>query len=490
MSERTLLFRCDASPAIGAGHVSRCLALAEVFIHAGWDVKFLVGSETLSTCPELGDLGIRVHTLTADEDEVAAVSAEANGGVLIVDHYGRDSKFEAACRPFVRQILTFDDATGRDHDCDMVLDAAASTEAVYRKHVPEHGRVLCGLDYASLRVSFRAARPAALARRDGQPVRRVLVSCGATDPSNVTQSVLHTLAPFAPGIAVDVVLSSHAPHLESVRRALPSWATLHVDARNVAELMTVADIAIGTAGATAYERAALGLPSILIMVAENQSGVYERLIGAGAALGVGAPDQAFATRLAESIGSLIDDEHLRVRLSAVSSSLVDGRGPWRVMLALTEGGAAADGRSMRLRLAEPRDEAWLLELQRQPSTRHFFRNPQIPSEHEHHTWFTRTLSDSQKLLLLIETDSIAAGFLRLDEIATDGGPNAFEVSIAVDSRYARRGIATEALRFAQRLLPGARLHAEVVPENVGSQQLFLRAGFSRTSAATFDYVPH
>jgi UDP-2,4-diacetamido-2,4,6-trideoxy-beta-L-altropyranose hydrolase len=490
MSERAVLFRCDASSAIGAGHVSRCLALADAFSYAGCDVRFLVGPETPWTCPELGDLGARVHVLAPGEDEVAAVRTYGAGRLLVVDHYGRDVRFERACRSFVHRIAAFDDASDRDHDCDVLLDAAAHSHAAYRSHVPEHAQVLCGLEYAAQRVSFREARPAALLRRDGKPAQRVLVSCGATDPGNLTLAVLTVLAEYAPALAVDVALSSQAPHLESVRRALPACATLHVDVRNMAKLMTVADISVGTPGATSYERAVLGLPSILIMVAENQRGVYNALLGANAAIGAGTPDEAMPSRLATCIRSLLADSDSRVRLSAISSDLVDGRGPWRIMLALTASGATTERRSVRLRLAEPRDEGWLLDLQRLPSTRRFFRNPQVPSEHQHRAWLTRTLSDSRKLLFVIEVGGMAAGSLRLDELATDGPPGTFEVSIAVDAGFARRGVATEALRFAQRLLPGARLHAEVAFENVGSQRLFLCAGFAQTSAATFDYVPH
>ena len=87
-------------------------------------------------------------------------------------------------------ILVFDDATGRDHDCDMIVDAAASNEECYAGYVPARARVLTGPAYALVRRSFVTHRATALARRDGRPVQEILVSCGATDPGNATAAVL------------------------------------------------------------------------------------------------------------------------------------------------------------------------------------------------------------------------------------------------------------------------------------------------------------
>jgi RimJ/RimL family protein N-acetyltransferase len=316
------------------------------------------------------------------------------------------------------------------------------------------------------------------------------VSCGATDPRNLTQTVLAVLSEFAHSLAVDVALSSQAPHLDEVRRALPPWATLHVDARSMCDLMTEADISVGTPSSTSYERAALGLPSILIMVADNQRGIYDTFTAAGAAIGAGIDDDALPGRLSACLRSLIDDAEQRIRLSGISSRLVDGRGSIRVMLHLIDTGKAMDGRPVRLRLAELEDEGTLLSLQKQPSTRRFFRNPQVPSAEEHHAWLTRTLSDPRRWLFVIDVDGGFAGSLRLDELPPNGSSRGFEVSIAVDAKFEHRGVGTEALRFAQRLLPGVRLHAEVAVENVPSRRLFLRAGFAQTSAETFAFGPH
>src|SRR5262245_36129965 len=140
------LFRCDASPAIGAGHVVRCLALAEELVDAGWRVAFAVGDETISTVPRLAEIGIDVAVLDTTDTESSALARQFSGeaDLLVVDHYACEAAFEHACRSFAQRIVVLDDGTGRMHDCDVLVDAAASEAAAYATHVPPHARVLSG----------------------------------------------------------------------------------------------------------------------------------------------------------------------------------------------------------------------------------------------------------------------------------------------------------------------------------------------------------
>ena len=195
-------------------------------------LSFATGSETLGTVPALASSGYATEILpdAANDADVLAGRFEGGADVLVVDHYGRDASFERACRAWARHILAFDDATGRDHDCDLLLDAAADDPARYRDHVPAHARVLCGPAFATVRRSFLDRRSAALARRDGRPVGNILLSFGATDPSNATCRVIDALGDAVGDAVMTVVLSSRAPHIDEVRRR-GNWANQPHDRR-------------------------------------------------------------------------------------------------------------------------------------------------------------------------------------------------------------------------------------------------------------------
>ena len=463
MAAPLALFRCDASPLIGAGHVMRCLALAEWLGEAGWRIGFAVGKETITTVPALAASGFRVCVLSDEDPEPEALREQASGRaeLLVVDHYKRDVAFETSCRSFANKILVLDDATGRNHDCDIVVDAAASNEECYAGHVPAHARVLAGLAYALMRRSFVAHRETALARRDGRPVQEILVSCGATDPENATAAVLESLDDVAKNISSIVVLSSRAPHVDVVRKRLHGKTRLLIDVPDMAELMATADLAIGASGSTAYERAVVGLPSILVTIADNQRGIARQMTEGGAALDGGTLDRGLVSRLRALVESLLSDPGLRRRLAQAASALVDGRGALRIALAILDDETAKDGAQVRLRLAEIQDEPTLLKIQQDPQTRRYFRNSAMPSANEHHDWMQRTLADPKQLLLIVEADGLPIGSVRLDRLPVQGGIARHEVSIAIDPTQYGQGIGSATLRLVRRLMPGAVLDATI-----------------------------
>ena len=484
------VFRCDASPAIGAGHAARCLAFAEQLVGLGWKVDFAVGPETVETFPALADPGIGIGIVAAGqaEREPDLLRDHHPQGVdlLVLDHYGRDAAFERRCRPWARQILVFDDATGRSHDCDILVDAAALEPAAYRGHVPEHALVLTGPAYALLRRSFVTRRTAALARRDAGAVRNILISFGASDPFNATSIALDVLKDIP--VDVTVALSSRAPHLDVVQARLSKRMRLMVDA-DLAPLTAEADLAIGAPGSSAFERALLGLPSILVTLADNQRGIARLLVRAGAAIDAGMLDHDLAARLGRLTEMLMRDAAARASMSQAAMSLVDGRGAVRLSLAGAGTVATPDQARVRLRLAEAGDEAWLLELQRQPQTRQYFRNPTVPTADEHRRWLRQVLDDPRRLLLIVEVDATPAGTVRLDRNDDLGEVVRYAISIAIGPAFHNRGVGSAALSLIRRLMPAAALDADVAPENVASMRLFSSKGFQRVGNDLYRSMP-
>ena len=81
-------------------------------------------------------------------------------------------------------------------------------------------------------------------------------------------------------------MGNTAPHTDSIRafaQHAPFDCRVLVGASNMAELMAQADWAVGAAGGTSWERCALGLPTLLLVIADNQRSIAEQLQAAGAA---------------------------------------------------------------------------------------------------------------------------------------------------------------------------------------------------------------
>jgi UDP-2,4-diacetamido-2,4,6-trideoxy-beta-L-altropyranose hydrolase len=481
-----VVFRADAGRAIGSGHVMRSLALAAEFSSGGWAVGFAANAETFASVKALAEQSIEKSILSDErENEAAALVRRWPAGVdvLVVDHYGRDAAFERACRPWAKRIVAIDDLADRPHDTDVLIDGAGTVSA-YGGLVPEDCTVLAGSSYAIVAPAFRRARRQALQRRGQGAVERVLVSFGQIDAPNATTMALTALRTVGFGGKVDVALGGTAPHLAAAGAVAGLNVQIHVDATDMARLMSEADLAVGAGGVTAWERCCVGLPSILLTVADNQLGIAKAVSGSGAGLDAGPMGGDADQRLIEPLRVLLTDAERRNKMAEAAAALVDGRGAERAWLSMIEPHVSASGRSVMLRLAAADDEAWLLALQSQPETRRFANDPTLPSVDGHRRWFAQTLAEPARLLMVAEADGKRAAMLRIDK-----GDVADRISIAVDPAYYRQGVGVAVLALAARLRPRRVLEAEVLPGNKASLALFAGAGYRQVDEQLFRREP-
>lgn len=398
-------------------------------------------------------------------------SAPTGCDLLVVDHYGLDRRYESAARDFARRILVIDDLADRDHDCDTLMDATAGRNASdYAAHVPTHADLLLGPAYAPLRPEFATAR----AQRMTHPrdYRRMLINFGGTDPDDATGTVLTALSEMRlpDDLHIDVVLGHGARHAVSVTArisALSDHFQLHLDTPDMVSLLAAADIAIGAGGVSALERCCLGLPSILIVIADNQRLVAASLAQAGAAYiardGKDAARQAIA---------LLEDRPAQRTMAAIAASLCDGRGAARIAT-WVDPETAKDGAPVRLRPVTADDEAVTFAWQQQPETRRFARDARVPTREEHRAWFAARRVHPDCLYNIVLHGDEPAGAVRLDR--RDGA--GWEVSIGIDTARHGIGLGRAALSLARRLVPEAPLLAEILPGNDASRALFARAGY-------------
>jgi UDP-2,4-diacetamido-2,4,6-trideoxy-beta-L-altropyranose hydrolase len=332
------VFRADGGPAAGAGHVTRCIALAEAMEAVGWKIVFAVGADTLNMIPSL--MARKPDTVVLQDGEWtdwgSLRRAIPNGcDTLVIDHYGTESAYERALSGWARHLVVIDDATSRRHECDVLLDSGTVDPKTYLDLVPEGTKLLLGPQHALVRRSFLDHRPRALARRARRrAIGSVLISFGSTDTTNATCAAIDALNGLVGHARISVALSAQAPHLADVQRRMQLCGRLYIDAGNMPELMTEADLAIGASGATAFERAVLGLPTIMVLAADNQRAIHRLMLEAGAAEDGGLLDDGFAQRVATLVRELASDADHCHRISQSASDLVDGLGPHRVVDAL------------------------------------------------------------------------------------------------------------------------------------------------------------
>ena len=229
-----------------------------------------------------------------------------------------------------RPSLVIDDLADRPLAADLVLDSGPARRAQdYAGLVPPHARLLLGPRYAPVRPAFAALRDEALARRaDRGPVRRILVSLGLTDVGGITGRVVALLRPILGEARLDLVVGGGAPSLPALwgLAAEDPRLTLHVDTQHMPELALEADLAVGAGGSTTWERCILALPTLTLILADNQVAAARALEAAGVTpcRDVHAPD--FDAAFIREVESLLADVDRRAALSAASATVCDGLG--------------------------------------------------------------------------------------------------------------------------------------------------------------------
>lgn len=359
----SVTFRVDASLDIGTGHVMRCLTLADALHERGAFCRFVCRAhpgnlielvrqrsyEALALPAERGDVprqapdgaplpghaGWLGTDWETDAHETRAILAGQDVDWLIVDHYALDAHWEHSLRPACCRIMVIDDLADRPHDCDVLLDQNLGRSASdYAALVPGGCTVLAGPQYALLRPEFAALRPYSLARRETLALRRLLITMGGVDKDNATGKVLDTLRqyPLPPDCEITVIMGPHAPWLDQVRKQASEmpWPTeVRVNITDMAQVMADSDLAIGAAGSAAWERCCLGLPTLQVVLAENQLAGGRALHNTGAALSLGEP-AVLSKQLASALWPLLTGK-LLVEMSRAACAVTDGQGAARVI---------------------------------------------------------------------------------------------------------------------------------------------------------------
>ncbi len=478
-----VLLRADASAAIGTGHVVRCLALAAGLRELLPDATVILASAGLpaSLARRAREAGVALEALERPDDaaEVSAIAERAGADWLVVDGYAFDASYLDGVRAG-RRLLVIDDAAALPrYAADLVLNQNAYAERAAYAGRATGARLLLGPRYALLGPAFAAYRDW---RRRVPPVgSRVLVTLGGADPDNVTSRVMDALRHLGDdGLRVDVAIGGANPHAAAVERraGADKRMTVHRDTADMPRLMAGVDLAIASAGTTAWELCFMALPALYAVLAENQVPVAAALRERGVGESLDAGMLADPAAAADRIGALLHDPERRGAMAAAGRTLVDGRGAERVARAML----AAD---LRLRSATAADAAFLFDLANELSVRAASFNPASIAWEEHVAWLKARLADPDSLLLIVEDRDRPVGQVRFD---LRGDAAVASVALAPAARgkgYASAAIEAAGNRAFDRW-PVTWLEAEVKAGNEASLAAFREAGYGEARPAGHD----
>lgn len=476
LDKKTLLIRADANAHIGTGHLMRCLALAQAWQAQGGEAIFITACDSVGLLQRLKDEKFRVVMLgdtypNPDEWEITAqVLTDYPNAWVVLDGYHFDGVYQQRVKDAGQRLLVIDDMAHLEHYyADVVLNQNLYAEQLHYACDPDT-RLLLGTRYALLRREFWLWRE--WRREIPEVACKVLVTLGGSDPDNVTLKVIQALQFLEmPDLEAIVVVGGSNPHYESLQAAVTStpWIQLVRNVHNIPELMAWADVAISAAGSTCWELALMGLPSLLIVLAENQRPIATGMVQAHAAFNLGEHSTLTAAHIAKTLRNTISQVSQRKTFSQHSRALIDGQGSQRVANFLQ--------RKLSLRPVQTTDSALIWGWANDAVTRAAsFTSDAIPWE-THVTWFAERLNDPHcSFYLAFDASGVPVGQIRYQ---LEGEAATVSVSVAPERRG--NGCGTALIQAGtQQLLADTsikHIHAYIKPENIASMLAFQRAGF-------------
>ncbi len=523
-----ITFRADASTQIGTGHIMRCLTLADALKEQGATCHFICrehegnlieliknkghtvsvlpvptscrselyspaphNAETHLSCNQNSQLA-HAHWLGTTQEEdarqtIAALHRHSREGGnlqpthwLVIDHYALDHTWETLLAPHTDKILVIDDLADRKHHCNILLDQnLGKTSADYQQLVPEHCALLLGPEYALLQPQYAELRPRTPPRQGS--IKNILIYFGGSDQHDLTGMATQACLQLnRPDIQLNVVMGNSYPHPEKLQQLAHTHSNirLHQNLPSLAPLMLQADLAIGAGGSTSWERCCLGLPAIIVTLAENQIPIAQELHQQKLAHWLGNAEDANTPAIQQTLNEVLKDEQGLEDWSQRCFSVTQAQGA----TALAGYMLLNKDTALHARLANLADEKRLLDWANDPQTRQNSFNTAPITPEQHRQWFYQKLRHpEQSKIYILET----ANRLPVGQVRFDWHPEkqVWRINYVLAPAARGNGLGSKVLGMALQKMnqeTNSEIYGEVLAKNQISASIFRRLNFLET----------
>ncbi|CAC5345711.1 MULTISPECIES: UDP-2,4-diacetamido-2,4,6-trideoxy-beta-L-altropyranose hydrolase [Planktothrix] len=474
-----VVFRVDASTQIGTGHVMRCLALAQAWHDTQGQPIFVMTTSVPALEERLKSEGMQVVHLTTepgsldDAEQTTTLAHQFGATWVVVDGYHFGGEYQQILKQSKLHLLFIDDYGHAEHYyADFVLNQNISADEQWYNNREAYTQLLLDTRYALLRREFwqwqgwqRTVPPVA---------KKVLVSLGGADPDNITLKVIQSLQIVeVEELEAVVVVGGSNPHYENLKRAVQDSRypiQLQQNVTNMPELMAWADVAISAGGTTCWELAFMGLASILLILAENQRAIAEKLATLNLAVNLGWHQDVKEQEIASTLSQILQSPEQRSKMIKVSQQIVDGEGSSKIVRNL-------EANSIQLRPVIEDDCEILWHWANDPVIRSVSFSSEYISWSDHVQWFASKLGDQNCVFYIaLNPDNVPIGQVRYE--ITDKEAT---ISLALAESFRGQGYGGNLILLGCKKLgqnSGIEIiNAYIKPNNLASIRAFLKSGF-------------
>tara|TARA_B100001540_G_scaffold174001_1_gene153748 strand:- start:898 stop:1947 length:1050 start_codon:yes stop_codon:yes gene_type:complete len=338
MTQKNIFFRVDSSFCIGFGHLNRCLILAEIFKKRKINVHFICKNLKGNVTNEIKVRGYNLHLIknTENSDYQDYLNTrkilqkfETETCYLVIDNYHWNEKYEKKIRFLVEKIIVIDDLANRKHDCDLLIDQNlySNFEHRYDKLVPKNCQKLLGPKYILLRKEFLRSKK----KTRINSIKKIFVSFGGQDVSNETVRVLSAIKKSKLNYQkINFLINKSNSNLKNLKKISKNMkgVVISTESKKLSKLIQNSDLSIGAGGSMTWERAYLGIPSIVSILSKNQIEITKSMEKKGCIYNMGWSKNVKISDYQKILDRLVINE--LNSMSQKNRKVVDGKGISRI----------------------------------------------------------------------------------------------------------------------------------------------------------------
>jgi len=497
-----LVIRADANSRIGTGHLMRCIALAQAWQERGGYVTFLSHCQNEALQRRVIKEGFefvfveRPHPDPADLKQVLDQLQNFRNGNgipwLALDGYHFDSDYQKSIREAGSRLVVIDDYNHlSNYHADILLNQNIGAELI--PYICDLKTVkLFGPKYSLLRTEFLTWKNRIQKQPEDQ--RRIMVTLGGADPDNITLKVLRALLQTRlKDFCVDVIVGPANPNIKELefeiqcarKASVPlAKAIQFLHSINMPEIMAMTDVAISAGGSTCWELCFFGIPSLLIIAAENQQSTAVGLDHTGAAACLGWHEDVDPVRLSSTLKNFLSNFHQLRLMSLQAKKIVDGRGRNRLLNLMDWIETAENKNDFLLRKVRIKDAFQLWMLANDLDVRRNSFNTGPITYENHVRWLNKKLASGTSVIYVLDVSGVLVAQIRYDT-----NDSTAEIDYAVNPSFRGKNIGSKILEMTWKSaceeLGVQRARGIVKKNNKCSIFSFQKSGFQELKRNTY-----
>jgi spore coat polysaccharide biosynthesis predicted glycosyltransferase SpsG len=252
-----LLILTEGGGKSGYGHISRCVSLFERAVELGVETKLVI-HPIGNVSNFIYNTNFILHNWLEKFD---SIFENTYFDIILVDSYFANYILLNKIRKKCKVIAYMDDTNRLKYPPGVVINGGIGADFISYKPCNHH-ELLLGREFQPIRTEFINVSPIKVKKN----IESIFVAFGGTDINNMTQPTVRYLNNILPTATINIILSNKDNHILGKHVVKHTY----LDAERLINLLLTCDLAVIAGGQMVYEIARIGLPAIVVQVADNQ----------------------------------------------------------------------------------------------------------------------------------------------------------------------------------------------------------------------------